>query len=149
MTAQEVLARVLEAGGQIIADPQRPRLLVPPAFKPLVTEHREALRELVRRGTTPAPRGTTVGPTPVPALRGAVRRWFEMTAREADGHLPTPGMIRALLSDIRRLWDDVGPAFAQAVHREEARAFYRETRRCPLCGKRGVCHDPERGEERA
>jgi DNA-directed RNA polymerase subunit RPC12/RpoP len=49
----------------------------------------------------------------------------------------------------RRLWDDVGPAFAEAVERQEARAYYRETARCPYCGEIGVFHDPDRGGEPA
>jgi len=49
MTAEAVLATILEAGGQVIPDPDRPRLLVPPALKPLVLDHREVLRELLRR----------------------------------------------------------------------------------------------------
>src|SRR3972149_1603005 len=47
MTAEEVLVRVLEAGGEVIYDPARPRLRIPPALKPLGAEHREALRRLV------------------------------------------------------------------------------------------------------
>lgn len=49
MTADQVLSHVLDAGGRIIPDPVRPRLLVPPALKPLVAKHREALRVLVLR----------------------------------------------------------------------------------------------------
>ncbi len=143
MTPAEVLAKVLEAGGKVIADPDRPRLLVPPHLRPLVAEHREALRELVRRRETVPP------PTPVPALRLVLRRWYEMTAREADGDLPTPEEARTLLSERRRLWDDVGPAFAEAVEQQEARTYYRETGRCPFCGEAGVFHDPERGREPA
>lgn len=47
MTPTEVLAEVLRAGGRVIPDPARPRLVVPPALKPLVLAHREALRALV------------------------------------------------------------------------------------------------------
>jgi hypothetical protein len=48
VTAHEVLAEVLRAGGRIIPDPEHPRLVVPAELKPLVLEHREELRELVR-----------------------------------------------------------------------------------------------------
>ncbi len=48
MNVEQVLTQVLEAGGRLIPDPQRPRLLVPPALKPLVAEHREAIRALLR-----------------------------------------------------------------------------------------------------
>lgn len=151
MTAQEVLAKVLGAGGRVVPDPQRLRLLVPPDLKSLVTEHREALRELLQSG----PERKECRPemrvlsTPVPALRRALRAWYAMTAREADGNLPTPEEARALLSEVRRLWDDVGPAFAEAVARQEACTYYRETRRCPFCGERGVFHDSDRGGEPA
>jgi hypothetical protein len=48
VTPADVLQQVLEAGGQIVPDPARPRLLgVPENLKPLVLEHREALRALV------------------------------------------------------------------------------------------------------
>lgn len=60
MTPQEVLARVLEAGGRVIPDPERPRLLVPPALKPLVAEHRKALRALLL-SEPPAPRASSSG----------------------------------------------------------------------------------------
>ncbi len=144
MTAAEVLAKVLEAGGRIIADPGRTRLLVPPALKPLVAEHREALRELIRQTGSP-----TTPSTPVPALRRALRAWYDMTAKRADGNLPTIEQARALLSEIRRLWDDVGPAFAEVVERQEAWAYHRETGRCPHCGEIAVFHDPDRGGEAA
>jgi len=70
-----------------------------------------------------------------------------MTARQADGGLPTIEEARALLSEIRRLWDDVGPAFAEAVERQEARAYSRETGCCPHCGELAMFHDPDRGGE--
>lgn len=145
MTPQELLARILDAGGQVIPDPHRPRLLVPSALKPLVAEHREALRELVRQFPPPMP----PLPSPVPALRRALRAWYTMTASEADGDLPTVEEARILLSEIRRLWDDVGPAFAESVERQEARAYYREMGRCPFCGEIAVFHDPTRGGEPA
>lgn len=55
MTARDVLAKVLRAGGRVIADPVRPRLAVPPRLKSLVLEHREALRALVLAPITPPP----------------------------------------------------------------------------------------------
>lgn len=136
MTPAEVLAKVLESGGRVVADPDRPRLLVPPALKSLVVEHREALRELVRRRQFGPP------PTPVPALREALRHWYSLMAREVDENPPTPEEVRRLDSEIRRLWDDTGPAFAEAVHRQEAWTYYQETQRCPTCGKPGEYHDP-------
>ncbi len=47
MTAEEILTRIVEAGGRVIADPERPRLFVPHALKGLAEKHREILRELV------------------------------------------------------------------------------------------------------
>ena len=52
MTAQDVLKRVLEAGGKVISDPTRPRLVVPSHLKPLVAEHRVEIRALVLQGAT-------------------------------------------------------------------------------------------------
>ena len=48
--AEDVLDQVLLAGGRVMADPARPRLVVPPGLKPLVLEHRDALRALVLAG---------------------------------------------------------------------------------------------------
>jgi hypothetical protein len=47
VTADELLTTILNAGGQIILDPVRPRLKVPARLKPSVAEHRVALRTLV------------------------------------------------------------------------------------------------------
>lgn len=63
MTPQEVLSKVLEAGGQVFPDPERPRLLVPPALRALVAEYREALRALIL-SETPAHRGSSSGSSP-------------------------------------------------------------------------------------
>lgn len=87
--------------------------------------------------------------SPVPTLLPMLHQWYAMTAREADGNPPTLREAQALLSEIRRLWDDVGPAFAEAAHRQEAWEYYRETGRCPFCGELGPYHDPERGGETA
>lgn len=110
--------------------------------------------ELVARlsGREPSPEAPptpTSKPPPVSNLRQILRQWFTLTTKEADGSLPPPEEARALLSEIRRLWDDTGPAFAEAGAREEARAYFSETRRCPYCGTRGVFHDPEHGGEPA
>jgi hypothetical protein len=68
VTPTEVLAEVLRAGGRVIPDPARPRLVVPPALKPLVLEHREALRALILAGDSgqpvPVPAATVVGEPP-------------------------------------------------------------------------------------
>jgi len=46
MTAAEVLAKVLAAGGSIVRD-KPPRLLVPKELKPLVIKHRQEIRRLI------------------------------------------------------------------------------------------------------
>jgi hypothetical protein len=125
-------------GGRSSPDPDRPRLLVPHDLRHLVAEHREALRELVLR--------RQIGPptTPIPALRRALRAYYGLMGCEDPQPLQE---ARMLLSEIRRLWDDTGPAFAEVVESEEARAYYRETGCCPYCGEPGVFHNPDwRGE---
>ena len=65
MTAREVLEKVIEAGGKVIPDPARPRLVVPSELKPLVAEHREEIRALVLQGATEE----TVPPCGSPACK--------------------------------------------------------------------------------
>jgi len=55
VTAREVLAEVILAGGTIIKDPERPRLMVRADLKPLVLEHREALKALLQAPSDPRP----------------------------------------------------------------------------------------------
>ena len=127
MTPAEVLTKVLEAGGQVIPHPEHPRLLVPPDLKPLVAEHREALRRLV-------------------LYWEALRRWFELTAQgpEAD-----QGAVTRTYQAILRLTDDVGEPQATQLRRQWARQWWQETWRCPWCGEAGPYHDPERQGEPA
>lgn len=91
------------------------------------------------------PPTATPKPLPVLALRRILREFFSRITQEADGDFLTPEEARVLLSEVRRLWDDTGPAFAKVVSREEARIYYRDTRRCPYCGDRGIFHDPGHG----
>jgi hypothetical protein len=44
----DILDRVLAGGGRVIAEPEGPRLFVPRTLRPLVEEHREALRDFLR-----------------------------------------------------------------------------------------------------
>lgn len=88
MTPTEVLAEVLRAGGRVVPDPTRPRLVVPPALKPLVLAHREALRALVLAGepraTAPPPSRTRQGAYSYPwpdALPGLGQRTVGPFAR--------------------------------------------------------------------
>ena len=69
MTPAEVLSEIIKAGGRVIGDSERPRLVVPPALKPMVTEHRHALRRLV-------------------VYREAVRRWWRLVASPEERVTP-------------------------------------------------------------
>ncbi len=81
MTARDVLSEVLRAGGRVIPDPARPRLVVPPRLKPLVIEHREALRALILAGrSAPLP-----GAEPTPEiLPGLLAMPLDVFAREGQ-----------------------------------------------------------------
>lgn len=138
MLAVQLLEDLRRRGVTLIADGDRlrfrPREAVSPELRTLLAEHKaELLTFLKENPVSPS--------TPIPALRQALREWYALTAKGADGDPPTPEEAQALLSEIRRLWDDVGPAFAETVSREEAMAWHRETKRCPLCGERGVFHE--------
>ena len=65
MTAAEVLARALGAGGQVIRDASGPRLRVPREMRHLVEAHRSEIRALILAGAAPVP---TPRPTPRAAL---------------------------------------------------------------------------------
>ena len=47
MTALDALVAVLDAGGKVVPDPERPKVLFPTDLRDLVAEHRPALRALV------------------------------------------------------------------------------------------------------
>ncbi len=138
MTAGDLLADLLREGVTLSAVGGRlhveaPRGVLTPGFRAALAGHKAELLRIL--ATTPA--------TPVPALRRVLRAWYAISAR--DGDLATiekallvprgPRYTRALLSEIRRLWDDTGPAFAEAVECQEARAYHQETGRCPHCGE--------------
>ncbi len=127
MTPAEVLTKVLEAGGRVIRDPERPRLLVPPPLKPLVAEHREALRRLILYWQT-------------------LRRWWELTAQGAAADRTE---VERTYQAILRLMDEVGEPQATAIRRQWAREWWEETGICAWCGEQGPYHDPERGGEPA
>jgi hypothetical protein len=90
VTAEEVLTKVLEAGGRVIPDPTRPRLFVPPALEPLVIEHRVALRALVLGSADAA----LSSPTRDPELDA-------VTVREVLGDSPPPEMLQALRAEMQ------------------------------------------------
>jgi len=48
VTALDALCAILDAGGKAVPGPERPRLLAPPAMRPLVEAHREGLLALLR-----------------------------------------------------------------------------------------------------
>jgi hypothetical protein len=80
VTAEQVLRQILEAGGEVIPDLIHPRVLAPPALKPLVLEHRDELRELL------------LGQVPrrVEAFRRQLRDWTS-SGRWAVPFLTMPG----------------------------------------------------------
>jgi hypothetical protein len=87
-------------------------------------------------------RATPAGPpspTPVHCLRVAIRRWFALTVSAVDGERPNPKEVDALQQEILRRTDETGPAYAEALIREEGRRFRWETARCGWCGNLG--HD--------
>lgn len=93
-------------------------------------------------------------PAPVPYIGGTKY----LTMAEAARVLGVPrAHILAAIRDRKlaahwhryRLYILPGPAFAEAVERQEARAYHRETGICPYCGEPAVFHDPDRGGEAA
>jgi len=99
--------------------------LVPPALKPLVAEHREALRPLV-------------------LYREALIRWWNLTARGPDAE---QAAVTHTYQVLIKLIDEVGEPTATGLRREWARQRWQETGLCPYCGERGLYHDPDHGRE--
>jgi hypothetical protein len=77
--------------------------------------------------------------TPAHSLRVAIQRWFALTVAEMDGQRISPRDVETLRQEIFKLEDETGPTFAEALIREEARRFRRETARCGWCGN--LAHD--------
>ena len=75
MTPSEVLEKVLQNGGKILCDGAQPRLVVPPALKPLVLEHRQALRELIIRQTGNSVTARIVGQNRIQECSSAEECW--------------------------------------------------------------------------
>lgn len=125
MTPQELLTRVLEAGGKVIPDTACPRLLVPSSLKPLVAEHRAALRQLV-------------------LYRETLRRWWTLIAQ---GPCADWDDLDGTYQNLLRLFDEVGVPSGLELARKGAREWHKETGVCPWCGELGPYHDPERGGE--
>ena len=135
MTVAAELVQALRARG-VTLEPAGDRLRVRPASA-LSAEELEALRQVKPEVL----RLLAAQPTTTPAhhLRVALRRWFALTVAEADGRRPNPREVEALRQEILKLVDETGPAYAEALTREEARRFRRETARCGWCGNEG--HD--------
>ena len=121
MTAVEVLNQVLKAGGRVIPDPDRPRLLVPQNLKPIVQKHREVLRVLVGQSS---------------ALAAAYRRYWGI---EETDPLET---FRAAYREIVSLETRLDPEVAWRTLREAAIAYHAEMGTCPFCQERGPLHLP-------
>lgn len=81
----------------------------------------------------PEPTGPPA-PTPMHCLRVAIRRSFALTVAEVDGQRPNTREVEALRQEVLKLADETGPAYAEALIREEARRFWWETARCGWCG---------------
>jgi hypothetical protein len=97
LNPQEVLAQVLDAGGRVISDLERPRLLAPPNLRPLVEKHREALRLLIlvqlgAQGVRPAPQAAEARVTRVdPEIKRRARIFHAQISEPGPAlfmHLP-------------------------------------------------------------
>jgi hypothetical protein len=68
-----------------------------------------------------------------------------MARMPAEGVAPVIGdvviLLVKMLIKIMATIDGKPQAFAEAVARQETRAYYRETGRCPYCGEPAVFHD--------
>ncbi len=71
MTGLDVLLSVLDAGGRIVPDPERPRLLAPSALRPLVDASRDGLRVRVEPYDAPSG-GVKASEVPGKAVEDAV-----------------------------------------------------------------------------
>ncbi len=124
LTAAEVLNRVLQAGGEIVPDRERPRLRVPRKprdLKPLVEAHRTDLRALVCQSF---------------ALADAYRTYWT---------LPETGTVetfQGVYREIIRLEAQTPPEIAWRTLREAATAYHTEKGTCPFCRTRGELHLP-------
>src|SRR5215510_10480071 len=68
MTGQEVLSKVLDAGGRVIPDRAGPQLAFPRSLRPLVEAHRRELRRFLIEEWSPRPLALAVpAPEPGPA----------------------------------------------------------------------------------
>lgn len=134
MAAAE-LVQALRARG-VTLEPAGDQLRVRPASA-LSAEELEALRQVKPEVL----RLLKARPTPTPAhhLRVTIRRRFALTVAEMDGQRPNPREVEALQQEILRRTDETGPAYAEALIRDEARRFRWETARCGWCGSLG--HD--------
>lgn len=52
---------------------------------------------------------------------------------------------RRVLAEEARLVDELGPRRADLIRAEAARAWHRETGRCPFCGQPGIFHESQHG----
>jgi hypothetical protein len=135
VTAAAELVQALRARG-VTLEPEGDRLRIRPASA-LSAEELEALRQVKPEVL----RLLAAQPTPTPAhhLRLTIRRWFTLAVAEVDGQRPNPRELEALQQEILRRTDETGPAYAEALIREEGRRFRWETARCGWCGNLG--HD--------
>jgi hypothetical protein len=130
MTAHEFLGQLTEKGLHVTVEPGGVLAIRPARL--LTLEGRVLARVLkpdLVRELSPAPLIRDVI-----ELRAAYRDCFTLTAAEADGQPVAPAEGEALYQAITKLTDDVGPAYAEVLLREERRRFEKETGGCGFCG---------------
>jgi hypothetical protein len=141
MTAAEVLAKVLRAGGRVVPDAVAPKLLVPSSLKPLVVEHRDALRALLAsQEEAQAPRA----PDLIAAYQRVLERLWYLAGQGPDANHRE---CAALLQEQARLCDELGAEWALTVSRQAARDWSAREGRCAYCAMPGIFHDPDTGED--
>jgi hypothetical protein len=139
VTAAAQLVQALRARG-VTLEPEGDRLRVRPASA-LSAEELETLRQVKPEVLRLLEAQST--PTPVHRLRAVLRRQFDLRVAEVNGEEPGDEEMEALRQETLKLADEIGPTFAEAVIREEARRFRWETARCGRCGTLG--HDGDCG----
>lgn len=103
-------------------------------------------RELLDSPATGAPPRPSAHASGDPVLdhaseyRAALRQAFALIALGPAAEILD---CQRVLGEEARLVDELGVARADAIRATVARAWYRETGRCPLCGEPGRFHDPE------
>lgn len=107
MTAQDVLDRVLAAGGQVVRDATGPRLRAPADLRPLVEEHRAELRRLLTSETSASAGRYEAAPTLTAALLEDFARHGSITEVRVPGIGPTLFFVPALADVVRLMAEGI------------------------------------------